>query len=944
LDQTERWTCYAAAAMHPLERALDVHERWLAEGKPTPPEALLAAHPDLAEFLQAMLADRDGIERAIAAADDNGRELGDFRLIRELGRGGMGVVYLARQRSLDREVAVKVLPHHLTLDATTIARFRREAALAARLEHPNIVAIHAVGCDGDTHFFAMERIDGAPLDCLDPVTGQPRTIRSCVELCAKVCEALAHAHAAGVLHRDVKPANILVRRDGTPVLTDFGLARDVDQPGLTRTGTFAGTAYYASPEQIAGAAAVDARTDVWSLGATLYELLTGKLPFTGASTAEVVDNIRRAEPTDPLRLVPDLAPDLAAIVLKALEKNPARRYTTATEFGADLHAFLEFRPVSARRASTILRLSRWVRREPLRAALAAVLAVGVPALALVAGILIANRTAIQVGTREIRRQEQEQRLAQLTMYLEAGEYDDALRQADLAIAERPDDIETHTMRALVQVNSSRGDPLGELEAAITARGLRYGDRARVHILMAMNRVAEATALAAGLPAATSAEELFLDGCTATIRGQNQLIDVAEWRKVRATFLRAMLVSPSPRLHYYLRWANAVGWCNEPDSIAQCNEVLLALWPDSPAALLYVAFSLRRSDPLQAAAMYRRVLDAGYEHPRIWSTMSECLANAKDEAGARRAREAAIAAYERREREGRMSEPEELNLVIQLTVVGRSADALARVRQFVARRPTNGRALRLLGWLLTETRDWAGAIAALERAVELDPRDADALQRLGNAHMLAGDAQRALDAVRRLAALQPNNPLAHRSYGQALLAAADHAGAVVALRRALELAPKMALLHDNLGSALLLAGDRAAAMAAFARALELEPDLAAARLHLAECQIENGDAKAAIASLRAGIDAGSREASLWECLGRAALRTGDREQGRAALGEAVRCAVATSAAFEFLRGIGQRARELGDRELERAALRRALELGPTADQRATLERELAALDD
>lgn len=304
--------------MLPLERALSVYEQWLAAGKPTTKETLIASNPELAEFLEALVADPAELDRAVAAADTERRVLGDF-----------------------------------------------------------------------------------------------------------------------------------------------GFARDVEQPGLTRSGTFAGTPHYASPEQTEATKDVDARADVWSLGATLYELLTGRQPFGGGSTADVLDRIRRVDPVDPLRLAPALSPHLAAIVMKALEKEPERRYQTAAAFGDDLRAFLEFRPVAARRASAMLRLRRWVRREPLRAALTAVLAFGVPALALVAGLLIANRTAIQVGAREIRRQEQEERLARLTMYLEAGEYVDALANADLAIAERPDDIEAHVLRTLVQVYSGEGDPLGD---------------------------------------------------------------------------------------------------------------------------------------------------------------------------------------------------------------------------------------------------------------------------------------------------------------------------------------------------------------------------------------------------------------------------------------------------------------------------------------------------
>ena len=350
--------------MHKIERAIAVHDAWVADGRPGTLAELCAAHPDLADHLSALAADPDELDRAIADEEPVGKTLGDFRLVSELGRGGMGVVYLARQVSLDREVAVKVLPHHLTLQASTVARFRREANLAARLEHPGIVAIHAVGRDGDVHWFAMERIVGARLARVDRRTGQRRTVRQCAEIAAAVADALAHAHAHGVLHRDVKPSNVLMRDDGQPVLTDFGLARDLGTDRITRTGNYAGTPVYSAPEQIAGRSDVDARADVWSLGATLYELLTERLPFDADSELAVLEKIRSEEPVDPLRLVPDLALDLAAIVLKALEKDPARRYQSAAELRDDLRAFLEYRPVTARRASRAVRVGRWLQRHP----------------------------------------------------------------------------------------------------------------------------------------------------------------------------------------------------------------------------------------------------------------------------------------------------------------------------------------------------------------------------------------------------------------------------------------------------------------------------------------------------------------------------------------------------------------------------------------------------
>ncbi|MBK8101015.1 MAG: protein kinase [Planctomycetes bacterium] len=348
-----------------LERALAIYSDWLAAGATPPASALIAAHPDLAEHLQAMLTDPAATTDQLAIGDTVlGRELADFVILAEIGRGGMGVVYLARQRSLGREVALKVLPAHITNQATVVARFKREATLAARLEHPAIVAIFAVGSDGDTHWFAMERIDGGALGPNDPATGQPRTIRRTVELFATLADALAHAHAANVPHRDVKPANILLRATGEPVLCDFGLARELGDPGITVVGGFAGTPWYASPEQLVDSSSIDARSDVWSLGATMYELLTGRRPFDGDSSHAITQAIAHQEPIDPLRLAPELAPDLAAIVLKALHKDRERRYRSAAALRDELRAFLEFRPITARRSGRLTRVARWLQRHP----------------------------------------------------------------------------------------------------------------------------------------------------------------------------------------------------------------------------------------------------------------------------------------------------------------------------------------------------------------------------------------------------------------------------------------------------------------------------------------------------------------------------------------------------------------------------------------------------
>ena len=387
-----------------LEHALTAFLAWKSDDPRATEQEFLAANEELRDLLEPMLDD----DEPSSDGADSGR-LGDFRIIREIGRGGMGVVYEAQQISLVRRVALKVLPAHLTLQPETIARFLREVTTAARMQHPGIVEVYAIVSEADTHSFAMEFIEGAPLDavlehleakpahqlttedleaavdasCLHPSrAGDPPAahlkgtyLQQIVDWMAQVADALEFAHRHGVIHRDVKPSNILVRPDGRVVLTDFGLARAEGLPSMTRTGTFAGTPYYTAPEQSRGASNVDHRADVFSAGATLYELVTCQRPFAGDTTQQVLAHIVNREPDDPAQHHAGLSEDLAAVILKALEKEPHRRYQSAAEFAEDLRAFLTLRPVSARRASRWTMLGRWCQRQPALAATLALLAI-----------------------------------------------------------------------------------------------------------------------------------------------------------------------------------------------------------------------------------------------------------------------------------------------------------------------------------------------------------------------------------------------------------------------------------------------------------------------------------------------------------------------------------------------------------------------------------------
>ena len=317
--------------------------------------------------------------------------LGDFRLLREIGRGGMGIVYEAEQASLGRRVALKVLPVTTGIDARQLARFQIETQVAAALHHPHIVPIFAVGHDRGLHYYAMQLIEGR---CLAAVLQGPSRLpgggvgvpmedrstmvsplrpREAARLAVQAAEALDHAHALGVLHRDVKPANLLLDGSGHLWVTDFGLARFQAGSDLTLSGDLLGTVRYMSPEQAAGGRIVDVRSDIYSLGATLYELLTARPAFAGVDRQELLRQIAVAEPVPPRKFDTAVPRDLETICLKAMAKEPERRYATARELADDLGRFLDDRPILARRPGLAERAARWSQRHRRATAVAALL-------------------------------------------------------------------------------------------------------------------------------------------------------------------------------------------------------------------------------------------------------------------------------------------------------------------------------------------------------------------------------------------------------------------------------------------------------------------------------------------------------------------------------------------------------------------------------------------
>jgi WD40 repeat protein len=354
----------------------------------------LGRHPDLAEELAAFLSNQKQIDRLAVPGDPAAtlapgetagpgtrvRYLGDYELLAEIARGGMGVVYRARQVSLNRIVAVKMILAGNLASEADVRRFRAEAEAAATLEHPNILPIYEIGEHEGQHYFSMKLIEGGSLAVHKPdaPAKDSRSFAGASGLCttkrlATVARAVHFAHQRGILHRDLKPANILVDAQGQPHVTDFGLAKRVkEDSGLTQSGAILGTPGYMAPEQARGEKQLSTAVDVYSLGAILYEMLTGRPPFRAATALDTVLQVLDQEPEHPRKVNPQADRDLAVIALRCLEKDPAQRYQSAAAVADDLERWLAGEPIVARPARTLERVWKWARRRPAVAALVGV--------------------------------------------------------------------------------------------------------------------------------------------------------------------------------------------------------------------------------------------------------------------------------------------------------------------------------------------------------------------------------------------------------------------------------------------------------------------------------------------------------------------------------------------------------------------------------------------
>ncbi|MBK6939327.1 MAG: protein kinase [Planctomycetes bacterium] len=696
--------------------------------------------------------------------DAVGEVLGPYQLVEELGRGGQGAVFRARDERLQRDVALKVLLGHGGASLLARERFQREAIVASRLDHPGICTILEVGEARGVAWVAMRLVPGDTLakriaSIATPTS--PAEWNARLEWIEDAAHALHAAHEAGVVHRDVKPGNLMVTPEGRVVVLDFGLARDLDPdtPSLTASGELHGTPAYMSPEQLAThRATIDRRTDVFSLGVTLYELVTGRRPFDASTREGLFRAIVSEDPPSLRSLVRDAPRDLDVVLATALAKDRDQRYSTAAALAADLRAVRESRPIAARRPSTFVRVARFVAREPAKAALMGGLVLALVVAAGAVGFLAARSREITEGRKELRRQEVDRAVVAAFAGWQAPPM---TRSLDALLAEDPGlDLVRVTM-VLGLFEAGRFD-------AVLAQPTEIAD---LDTRAAMTRVRAAALESLSQPDAAKLESAALDApehragslehfALGVLEEAKRQEDPMSLSRAWDHFRTARLLAPRAEFVFHYRCTIAALAAGADDAARESGDALVQMWPESayawfalgtirgklsgpkpalealeravqlepdfPEAWLNIGVShLILGDVERADASYRRGLEAvrgkraPWHLPALWGRV---LYTAKMYAPA-------VVVLEEAVGQNDALIPETKMLASSLRKAGRIADAIPLAERILARDPRDADGSKLLRLSLEQTGAVDAAIAECERRLGVAPDDAETAKEL-----------------------------------------------------------------------------------------------------------------------------------------------------------------------------------------------------------------------
>jgi serine/threonine protein kinase/tetratricopeptide (TPR) repeat protein len=824
--------------------------------------------------------------------------LGDFRLVGEIGRGGMGVVYEAHQISLNRRVALKVLPLASVLDKRQLARFTTEAQAAARLHHTHIVPVFAVGCERGVHYYTMQYIEGrtlfkviadlkerrssapepheamrandtVPLAALTTHGSAqgPEFYRSVARIGMEAAEALDYAHGMGIVHRDIKPSNLLLEDDGHVWITDFGLALTREDAGLTMTGDLVGTLRYMSPEQAAGRRAmVDHRTDIYSLGATLYELVTLLPVFAGEDRELIQAEVAQCDPRPPRRVDRRIPVELETILLKALRKHPLDRYETAQELADDFRRFLSDEPIHARPPTLADRLVKWTRRR--RTLVAAVATGGLLAAIGLAGSLgwvahdrstrqlLVDREASHALVEAGQWQEHEKWPAALSAIKRAegllsGESDSELLERARRMR-RDIEMVLRLENIMLDLQSKPDDAIGFdfkktdrdyatafREYGIDVDSLTVDDAADqirqraicLHLAVGLDAWAEARRFADRKIAPRDQRWPYLLAIAARA-------DSDEWRfRVREALLyrdRTTLEQVAQAMPIKDASPVTLGLLgralNDEGSHQQAAALLRRAQRRFPSSfwLNYdLAMALLRQSPAQ--------LDDGIRFLSVaLSLRPDCLAVYVHLAGALKKRgdlAEAVAVWQQAVDFNATSPAMHAFRAAALAKMEHIDEAIAAYKELIRLSPHDAAAYNHLGELLEDQDQLDDAVGYFRKAVELDPTKAVYHYNFGVGLARQNRLAEAIDCFRRAIELDPNKSNVHNRLGKALVAVGKLDEAVACYRQAIGLDLESATLHTSLGHALVAQEKKDEAIAEYQQAIRLKPDNPVPRCHL-----------------------------------------------------------------------------------------------------------------
>ncbi|MFG0320489.1 MAG: protein kinase [Planctomycetota bacterium JB042] len=771
-----------------------------------------------------------------------GGRIGRFEVVRPLGRGGQGEVVEALDPALGRRVALKLLTG-LTLSADDLARFRREAETASRLDDPSICSVLEADLDAWPPYIAMPlvegetlhavltraRLDGSRADAPLPLPPRGREeLGRTLRYFARVADALEVAHRAGVVHRDVKPGNLMVTPAGAPVVLDFGLAAALsgDQPTLTRTGDLFGTPAYMAPEQIdPEVGPVDGRTDVHALGVCLFEALTLGLPYSGVTRDGLYHEILTRTAPDLRRLSRSLPADLAVVVATALAKDPDHRYASAERLAEDLRAIVELRPIRARPVNAVARAVRWARREPATARLVLGVVTLTVLLLFAAGYLAARRADFAAAARERDRRELaervEERLERGFFLLEESRPGDALvpfGEARRLGGGAEEDALCGQVIALLRAGH------GEAALELLERAGELGPaarRARAAALRMVGRIDESDRALERLGEPTEALDLLVAALFKTTDLPGLERDPAG---AVALLTRAAFVADRPRALYHLERSRAAMAAGDVDAQLDSARALLAHHGDDPIVLTHLAQCFRDSDPERSRRLAETVVDARPDHVDAWTVLAGALCNLG------RFEEASRAAARAVELVPAFGGAHAL-LAHARAMRGDLDGAVAAADAALALEPENEAAHAAKGLAKLRRGDARGALDHLERSIARR-RDPGRLVLLGECHCRLGALDRGADAFREALELDPDSPTAETGLGVIAASRDLHDEAIRRFRRVLERRPDDAIAVANLLATFEQAGRPAATRTFLEGRVERRPASIVDRVRLA----------------------------------------------------------------------------------------------------------------